>query len=255
MTRLLVTHAVGGGFGEHSLELVLIRLESRRHPGDLRPVFLIARRPEADVAEHLLDLAARKDLAAREFPPERLRTLAAARLARIPAEQAVRAVTPVVVPLVVGCGEARREGRVVVEVLRSYHARRVDDAPGRLVPVVVGEGLRHRIHAAVTADAVVEEYATVAARAAAYILADAIRRTRRVQHLFHVAAHVIDERETEHRPVGTGDEECLRGGARRHDAGGGIRGQPARAGLRGARQHLLEVETPLERRVMIVVRR
>ena len=83
-------------------------------------------------------------------------------------------------------------------------------ASASVVEVVVRERLRHRIHAAVAADAVVQEDAAVATGRAAHVLADAIRRPRGVVHLLHVAAHVIHQREAEHRAVGAVDEERLR---------------------------------------------
>ncbi len=144
----------------------------------------------------------------------------------VPAQQGVLASAPVVVPLVVGREEAVLEGVVVDEVLRLHHARGVDDAALGRVEVVVGEGLRQRIHAAVAADAVVQEDAAVAARAARYVLADAVRDAAGVQYLLHVAAQVVQHREAEHRAVGAGDEEGLGGGARRQYARRGRSGRP-----------------------------
>ncbi len=106
-----------------------------------------------------------------------------------------------------------------------HRAGRVDQLALRVVEVVVRERLRHRVHAAVTADAVVQEDAAVATRGAAHVLADAIRRTRRVRELLHVAAHVVDHREAEHRAVGAGDEESGRRGARGDEARGAAVGR------------------------------
>ncbi len=57
------------------------------------------------------------------------------------------------------------------------------------------------------ADAIVQEQAAVTARAAADVLANPVRRQLGVMHLFHVVAHVVHEREAEHRAVGASDEK------------------------------------------------
>ena len=217
------------------LQVVAAALKRADDRADLAAIGRIVRRAEADGAEHFLDLALRERVAVREFLAQRLRAVAAAiRAVRRPSRAACSGPqAPVVVPVVVRRDVAGLEVVRVDQVLRLHLARRVDQPALRLVEVVVGEGLRHRVHAAVAADAVVEEHAAVAARAARHVLTNAIRRTRRVVHLLHVAAHVVQHREAEHRAVRAVDEERFGRRARRDDAGGRRGRQAVQRRLRG----------------------
>ena len=62
--------------------------------------------------------------------------------------------------------------------------------------------------------------------------------TRRVLHLLEVAAHVIHQREAEHRAVRAVDEERLSGGARGDHAGRRVGRQAVDRGLRRLTQHV-----------------
>ncbi len=93
----------------------------------------------------------------------------------------------------------------------------------------------------------------IAARRARHVLADAVRRPAGVLHLFHVAAQMVDQRETEHRAVGAGDEERLRCGARRDHARRGRRRQPGRARLRGARESRAQVHAARFELLVVIV--
>src|SRR5688572_11536469 len=213
--------AIRGGVGKCLLQAVAARPERARHRLDLVAIRLVLRRAQANGAEHLLDLAGREPVARAELLAERLGAVAGTRQRRVPAEQRVLTGAPAVHPRVVRRAEAEGERGVVVEVLRLHGAAGVDHAPLRLVEGVVREGLSHRVHARVAADAVIEEQARVASRAPAHVLANAVRRARCVLHFLEVAAHVVEQREAEHGAVRAGDEERLRRGARGQDAGCG----------------------------------
>src|SRR5262245_13085228 len=154
-----IAGAVGGGLGEHALQ-VAAAPEGRHAGSHLGAVLVVARRAQADGAEHFLDLALRECVAPRQLLSERLGAVAAADLTvlSLPAEQGVVAgQTPAVLPVVVGRDVAGLEVVRIDEVLRLHLALRVDQAALRRVEVVVRERLRQRVHAAVTADAVVQE--------------------------------------------------------------------------------------------------
>ena len=134
-----------------------------------------------------------------------------------------------------------------------YLAGRIDQPPLRGIEVVVGEGLGHRIHAGVAADAVVEKDPAVAARAPRYVLTDPVGDAAGVQHLFHVAAQVVDHREAEHGAVGAGLEEGRSCGACGQDSGRGRIRQAAHGGLGRGSQALLQIDVLVFKRLVMVV--
>ena len=101
------------------------------------------------------------------------------------------------------------------------HFRRVIHEPGharRVVIIVIRERSSQRVHAGVATQTIIEEHAAITAGAAADILSNSVRWQAQVMHLFHVVAHVIHQREAEHRAISAGDEERFCSGARSHDA-------------------------------------
>src|SRR5438128_1043904 len=95
-------HAVDGRLCERVLELVAARLEHGGDRVDLGPIGAAAGRAQADLLEHLLDLATCELLAVADLVAERFRAVARAGEAGAEAEQLVRAGPPVVVPVIVG---------------------------------------------------------------------------------------------------------------------------------------------------------
>src|SRR6056297_2978870 len=159
-----------------------------------------------------------------ELSAQALGTGARARERLIPSQPAIGALAPVVIPAVVGCHIALLKGCSINVILglnpgagfRIRFAHGVVDQPAQLAVrvrvgvvfvVVVGKGLSHWVHAAVAANAVIKEYSAVTARAAGDILANPVWWQSNVCNLLQVVAHVIDQGETEHGPVGAGTEE------------------------------------------------
>ena len=136
---------------------------------------LLAGAPQADRLKHFLHLALCECLAAGQLLPQTLGTAAAAGLSGVPTEQGVRTGAPTVVPMIVRGHIPHFEVSGVDQIFRLNLARGVDKLIGDRIEIVVSEGLDHGIHAAVTADAVVEEGAAVGAGTAAHVLPDAIR--------------------------------------------------------------------------------
>ena len=81
-----------------------------------------------------------------------------------------------------------------------------------------------------------------AAGAAGHVLADAIRRPRRIHDARQVIAQMIHHREAEHRPIRPVDEEGARGAARGHHAGGGRRRNSGERGLGARHQMRLQID-------------
>src|SRR5690606_20195232 len=81
----LLAHAIDGCVRKRLLHLVARRCERADHLVYLRPIGGIFRRPQADGAKDLLDLAAGKRGAVTEFFAQRFRAATALGEARIPA--------------------------------------------------------------------------------------------------------------------------------------------------------------------------
>src|SRR5690606_16676111 len=79
--------------------------------------------------------------------------------------------------------------------------------------IVIGEGLRHRIHAVVAADTVVEKHPAVATGAATDVLANTIGHQRGVVNLLQVTTKMIKQRVAKHREISARDKKGFSGSA------------------------------------------